>query len=188
MMEALGRWIPPLLLIALFAFAWYFGKPRRRDRRGSQRLSDREVSRLPKAPPKTGAITWGGMPLPEEAETSHFAVIGVTGSGKSLTINNYMREAFGGARFGSDKRALIYDPKSELAGLLPKLELEIPAVLLSPFDERGAEWDMSADVTGPITSLQVASTFNSFLRVSVPSRDKFFLSSSFNRLPDWCFG
>ncbi|MEO0851887.1 MAG: type IV secretion system DNA-binding domain-containing protein [Cyanobacteria bacterium J06648_11] len=159
MTETLSRIIPQVILVLLVIAAWMYGRPRRRSWRGSKRLNEREVSRLEKEPVLEKSVTWGGLPLPKEAETSHFAVIGVTGSGKSLTINNFMREAFGGAKHGSDKRVLVYDPKSELASFLPKLDLEIPTVLLSPFDERGAEWNMSADVTGPITSLQVAATF-----------------------------
>jgi len=68
-----------------------------------------------------------------------------------------MREALDGASFGDDKRALIYDAKTEVASLLASLSLAIPVVYLNPFDRRSSQWDMSADITSPASALQVSS-------------------------------
>ena len=145
------------LLIVGTLGAWYFSLPRRRSRRGRTLLTDREAERLGQR--GDGEITWGGARLPAGAETSHFLVVGTTGSGKSLTLNNLMREALTGANPGSGRRALIYDAKSEVASFLARRELEIPTVFLNPFDKRARQWDMSADITSPATALQVAAIF-----------------------------
>ena len=68
-----------------------------------------------------------------------------------------MREALEGARFGDDKRALIYDAKTEIASFLATLSLAVPVVYLNPFDKRSSQWDMSADITSPASALQVSS-------------------------------
>ena len=147
-------------IVTTTALVWYRSIPRRRDRRGRRLLTKREVQRHA-APPSAGAraISWGGALLSEKAETSHFLVVGTTGSGKSLTLGRLMREALKGARPGEDRRALVYDPKTEVASSLVKLDLDIPVVYLNPFDKRSSQWDMSADITGPATALQVAAIF-----------------------------
>ena len=137
------------------ALAWYLTSPRRRNRRGRKLVSEREASRAAKN--HDGPITWGGARLPVGAETTHFLCVGTTGSGKSLTLGRLMREALEGATLGSEKRALVYDPKTEMASELAKLDMDLPVAFLNPFDRRSAEWDMSADVTSPVTALQVAS-------------------------------
>lgn len=131
--------------------------PRRRARRGRALLSDGQVAK--KQGEAHGLITWGGVRLPEGAETSHFLCAGTTGSGKSLTIGRLMHEALAGATVGSDVRALVYDGKVEAASTLHGLGLRIPTVYLNPFDTRCSEWDMAADVTSPASALQVASIF-----------------------------
>ena len=67
-----------------------------------------------------------------------------------------MREALRGATSGAGKRALIYDPKTEVASFLGGLSMDLPVAFLNPFDERCAQWDMSADISSPVTALQVA--------------------------------
>lgn len=130
---------------------------RQRNRRGRALLSGREVSAASRD--ADGEISWGGVQLPKHAETSHFMCCGTTGSGKSLTLGRLMREALKGAQVGCDRRALVYDAKTEMASELSALGLEVPVVYLNPFDERCSQWDMSADITSPVTALQVASNF-----------------------------
>lgn len=148
-----------LALLACCVVGWSVMRSslRKRNRRGRELLSGRQASVAARS--ADGEVTWGGMRLPKGAETSHFLVVGTTGSGKSLTLKRLMREALGPARVGSDRRALIYDAKTEAASELASLSLQVPVVYLNPFDERCAQWDMSADVTSPVTALQVASTF-----------------------------
>ena len=144
-------------LVLLFGLActWVLRSPRRRNRRGRALLTSARAGRASRT--HEGPITWGGVRLPEGAETTHFLVAGTTGSGKSLTLNRLMHEALHGVETGSDKRALVYDPKTEAASLLAALDLRIPVVFLNPFDSRCSQWDISGDVTSPVTALQVAS-------------------------------
>jgi len=141
------------------ALFWFHSFPRNRLRRGRRLRIDRGATWCCARDSAQGAVSWGGERLPTAAETSHFLVVGTTGSGKSLTLGLLMREALEGACPGEDKRALIYDAKTDVAGFLSGLSLDIPVTLLNPFDERSSQWDMSADITSPATALQVAATF-----------------------------
>ena len=91
-------------------------------------------------------ITWGGMKLPERAATEHFCVVGVTGTGKTLTLRLLMQEVLPHIRAGIDARAVIYDAKQDMASLLVGMRTTAPVILLNPFDARGFAWDMSADI------------------------------------------
>lgn len=149
--------VSALVVSGVVGWSAFRSSLRKRDRRGRELLSGRQASAA--ARDADGDITWGGMRLPKGAETSHFLVVGTTGSGKSLTLRQLMREALSTARLGADRRALIYDAKTEVASELATLALEVPVVYLNPFDERCAQWNMSADITSPVTALQVASIF-----------------------------
>ena len=143
------------LLAAVAGLLRYWTWLRPRSWRGRGLLSESEANRRAKA--GNGPIEWGGTRLPEGAETTHFLVVGTTGSGKTLTLNKLMGNALRGLDRGCDRRALIYDPKTEVAGYLASLDLNVPVAFLNPFDSRCAQWDMSADVTSPVSALQVAS-------------------------------
>lgn len=146
-----------LLVVAAAGWSKWSSFPRQRDRRGRELLSERDAAAASKH--SNGQITWGGAQLPEGAETSHFLCVGTTGSGKSLTLKRLMREALGAAKLGSDVRAVVYDAKTEAPSELDSLDLDVPVVYLNPFDQRGVQWDMSADITSPVAALQVASIF-----------------------------
>lgn len=145
--------------LTITTLSWSYSFPRKRQRRGRKLGAKRRSLWSCGQSAAQGSVSWGGAQLPTSAETSHFLVVGTTGSGKSLTLGLLMREALGGARPGEDRRALIYDAKTEMASFLAELPLDIPVTLLNPFDGRSAAWDMSADITSPATALQVAATF-----------------------------
>lgn len=131
--------------------------PRSRRRRGRRLLSKREVRRLGNRNQRNGSgLSWGGRELPHGAETSHFLVVGTTGSGKTLTIKQLMAKALPTIRQGSGSRALIYDSKQDVLSTLAGADLACRVVTLNPFDTRCASWDMAQDITAPATALQVA--------------------------------
>lgn len=102
------------------------------------------------------SICWGWLKLPSRIATTHFALIGSTGSGKTILIRMLMQSVLPSIGKGRDVRALVYDAKQDsmsmLAGIAPGAEI----ILLNPFDARGVAWDMAKDITAPTTAQQVA--------------------------------
>ena len=126
--------------------------------RGKQLHEAQEVATLSRKPDESdeGALVWGGMALPREAARLHFAVVGVTGSGKTLTLRLLLQSVV--ARIGHvrDTRALVYDAKGDLHGLLSGMGAKTIHTL-NPFDERCVAPDLAADFTSPACALQLAS-------------------------------
>jgi hypothetical protein len=105
-----------------------------------------------------GGLPWGGIVLPPSA-TSHFAVIGATGSGKTITLRLLMQRVLVGVEPGSGRRAIVYDAKQDTLGLLAGMGLRCPIHILHPLDSRGVGWDIARDCTSPTTALQMATSF-----------------------------
>jgi hypothetical protein len=101
-------------------------------------------------------LFWGGTPIPSQAATTHFMVVGATGSGKTLTIRLLMQEVLPQIGQGHGHRAIIYDAKRDVLSHLQGMKLGCPIVTLHPFDWRCAAWDLAADITCPATARQVA--------------------------------
>ena len=109
-----------------------------------------------KGDPKDGRIWWGGSVLPREAETTHFLIVGTSGSGKTLSMKRMMRTVLPDIGVVRDQRALVYDAKQDVLSFLAGLGLKCPVVTLNPFDARGAAWDMAKDIRSPSAARQVA--------------------------------
>jgi type IV secretory pathway TraG/TraD family ATPase VirD4 len=102
-------------------------------------------------------IYFGGLPLPDEAATSHFMIVGTTGSGKTLTLRMMMGSVLPEIARVSDHRAVIFDVKQDMVSILYGMGFSYQKVcILNPFDSRCHEWDMAADIPGPDIALQVA--------------------------------
>jgi type IV secretory pathway TraG/TraD family ATPase VirD4 len=96
------------------------------------------------------SVSLAGIPVPFEDETKHFKLMGTTGAGKSTA----MRELLHGALQRGD-RAVITDPDG---GYLSRFY--DPArgdVILNPFDNRSAKWDLFAELKNPYDVDQLAS-------------------------------
>jgi hypothetical protein len=96
-------------------------------------------------------VTIAGCGLQRGDEVKHFAIMGTTGTGKSVAI----REMLVGAAARGD-RAIIADPDG---GFLARFY--DPArgdVILNPFDARSAAWDMMAEAPNDFAADQLAAS------------------------------
>lgn len=155
-----GEWLVWSLLLGLLPVGalggigcWYIKKkePGERYIRGTELLSKEELQqRLRKGPM---GIQVAGVTIPHELERSHFLICGATGSGKTVTIRQLLRQI--AARGES---AIIVDPDGEFTQ-----EFYDPAredFLLNPLDARCPEWTPWAECeNGPDIEAQAASLF-----------------------------
>jgi len=88
----------------------------------------------------TGGVTLAGVPLSREDETMHVAAIGATGSGKSTALRGLMAEA---VRRGD--RQVVADPD----GASMSAFFAPGDIILNPFDQRCARWDLLGEIERP---------------------------------------
>lgn len=101
---------------------------------------------------------FGLVELPFTSKDGHFAVIGATGSGKTVTIRLFLQKIVPELSKGKlQGRALIYDAKQDMLPILASLGAMVPIHILNPFDKRSSAWNMAADITEPATAYQLAS-------------------------------
>lgn len=120
-------------------------------------------------------FVWGGFDTPAMKLGPNYAVIGTTGSGKTLIHRMLMASALPDGRGGLRSRAIIYDPKRELYPVL--LGMGIAPELISffqPFDTRSVAWDIAADITRPDIADEIAAV----LAPADKSDNPFFLQSA----------
>lgn len=84
-------------------------------------------------------LTLAGQAIPRVDETKHFKLVGTTGTGKSTAIRELLR----GALERGD-RAVIADPDGSY--LKAFHDPSRGDVILNPFNERAARWDLFAEV------------------------------------------
>lgn len=101
-------------------------------------------------------IAWGGLSLPWSSGPRHFLAAGMTGSGKTNLLLQFMASVLVWIGRKKDQRALVYDPKTELLSFLHGLGLGPKVRILHPLDIRSSAWDLAADVTTPTTAQQMA--------------------------------
>jgi len=105
---------------------------------------------------KGRTIFWGFLNIPASEGTSHFAIVGASGSGKTMSLRLLMQSVLPEIGSGTDRRALVYDAKSDMLPILKAICPETRIETLNPFDARGVAWDMARDVTTPATCHQLA--------------------------------
>ncbi len=87
-----------------------------------------------------GGVTLAGVPLSREDETMHVAAIGATGSGKSTALRGLMADAI---RRGD--RHVVADPD----GASMSAFFSPSDIVLNPFDQRCARWDLLGEIERP---------------------------------------
>jgi len=124
--------------------------------RGRRVLSLSEA--LSRAKDDPDGIPWGGAKTPLADATTHFAIVGAVGSGKTVTMRAIMKSLFpqlGGPRC---QRALIYDTKGDTLPALAGMGLlgADRVHILNPFDARSCAWDMANDIRDRGSAVQLA--------------------------------
>jgi type IV secretory pathway TraG/TraD family ATPase VirD4 len=94
-------------------------------------------------------LTFAGRPVPRLDETKHFKIMGTTGTGKSTAI----RQLLSGALARGD-RAIIADPDGSYMETF--YNPQRGDVILNPFHEQAAGWDIFAEITVPHDADQLA--------------------------------
>lgn len=127
--------------------------------RGRNLITHRQASTLLEAELSSDDAGYqlGRVRIPAHATYSHIAIIGATGSGKTILQRLLMQSTLPHIRSGSGQRALIYDPKQDMVSMLAGMNLRCPIHLLNPLDARSVAWDMAADILSPASAFQVAS-------------------------------
>lgn len=103
-------------------------------------------------------LALGQRRFPSVIGTRHFAFIGTTGSGKTLMQRLLMQSALSLIGNGHGQRAVVYDAKQDILGILAGMGVSVPILVLNPLDARAVAWDMAADIQSPASALQVAAT------------------------------
>lgn len=103
-------------------------------------------------------IDFGGMQLPISEATSHFLLLGTTGSGKTVILRLLMQSVLPEIGSGVDARAVVYDAKQDMVPLVSAIAPKALCRILHPFDERGVAWDMCADVREPRVAVELVFT------------------------------
>jgi len=158
-------WLLVALIVPMYSIGSisteYFRRRHNAPRKGrlvlKQRYAQKEADKLRRRMGfnKEG-ILWGNVRTLSEDSVKGYAVVGDVGSGKSLTIRMTLRQVLKGFRRGSDRRALIYDSKLEYTQYVFGMDLQVPVVILNPFDVRHAAWAIAVDIDNPIVAKDLA--------------------------------
>ena len=145
-------------LLAWLAFTQKKEKPSDPFERGRFLIDAQEARKIaddlrPKDDP---GLPWGGLQLSSTARTTHFFLVGRTGSGKTILLRCLMQAALPDIGLIPDQRALVYDPKLDFIPVLYGMGLRCPVKILCPFDLRSVAWDIAGDCTEPATAIEVA--------------------------------
>jgi type IV secretory pathway TraG/TraD family ATPase VirD4 len=98
---------------------------------------------------RQGEITFAGLPVPPLDETKHFKLMGTTGTGKSTAIRQLLEEAL-----ARGDRAVIADPDGSYMQAF--YDPKRGDVILNPFHEQSASWDLFAEIILPHDADQLA--------------------------------
>lgn len=115
-----------------------------------------------------GTYAWGAHAVPGSMVDPHFALIGKTGSGKTILIEMLLLSVFR-AQKRNNLRLLIFDPKKENYSVLcgPDIGLRAPTAedgeqpdqdlyLLNPYDQRTARWNIAEDIATRVDAAELA--------------------------------
>lgn len=91
-------------------------------------------------------IPWGGLHLPMAELLTNFLVIGAVGTGKTLIVKAFLTAIFPLVVRYPKSRALVVDPKCELAPTIQALVPRYKVKMLNPGDARTSAWAVAKDL------------------------------------------
>jgi type IV secretory pathway TraG/TraD family ATPase VirD4 len=132
---------------AAAALAYARVKIKDNHKRGT-RVVDSAASRASESGDNSG-LTFAGRGVPEFDETKHFKIMGTTGTGKSTAIRQLLKGAL-----ARGDRAVIADPDGSYMETF--YDPKRGDVILNPFHEHAARWDIFAEIIVPHDADQLA--------------------------------
>lgn len=138
-----------MLLLALIIYRT--GKRQTEDDylRGGQRLPAAELRRLLRKS-RVGEYCLSDVPLPQNAETTHFIFMGSPGTGKSQSIQSVLSQIR-----KNKKRAIVYDTSGDFVKAFYR---EGKDVILNPFDTRAVAWSFWQEAKTTLELEQMAAS------------------------------
>lgn len=89
---------------------------------------------------------FGGIRVPPHRSTTHFLIVGATGSGKTLTVHKLLQDMAQYMRSNPSAHAVVYDPKQNILPVLNQIASDLPISDLHPYRENSLAWDLAQDV------------------------------------------
>ena len=100
-------------------------------------------------PEDDSGLTFAGFRVPQLDETKHFKLMGTTGTGKSTAIRQLLKDAL-----TRGDRAVFADPDGSYREVF--YNPQRGDVILNPFHEQAARWDIFAEISVPHDADQLA--------------------------------
>ena len=117
--------------------------------RGAEVVTAKALARITAAEVHGGALRLGEVPIPQDLETRHAALVGSTGSGKTTA----MRQILDGVE-ARGQCAVIYDTSGDFVAHYYRPQRG--DVILNPLDQRGAYWNPFCEIIHPADADRVA--------------------------------
>ena len=100
-------------------------------------------------PTTDDSVEWAGLSVPATLMAAHTKLLGMTESGKTVTIRQMLQQLVGRCLPGSNIQIVVFDPKRELYSYILGMDPKVPVLLQDGTDVRGSAPDLAADITEP---------------------------------------
>lgn len=132
----------PVIIFLWFFILKKFSKKKGSDKmlRGATLLPFQDFCKRLESMNLPTGFTLGGLNLPRDFETSHFLVLGTTGSGKSVLLNQLLAQVS-----SRNEKAIIYDVKGEFLSKHGKPDNK-DNLIFYPFDTRSLRWSVFNEI------------------------------------------
>ncbi|WP_066687439.1 type IV secretion system DNA-binding domain-containing protein [Caulobacter sp. CCH9-E1] len=137
------------ILWAHLAAGWGRSATQDSARRGASIVSEKTLARKTRRRSGQDPVYLASVPIPQDLETRHVALIGSTGSGKTTAL----RQMLDAVEARGDT-AIVYDTSGEF--IAHYYRPERGDIILNPFDARGAFWSPFDEIEHPADADHIA--------------------------------